>query len=390
MKTVGLIGLIVLFLLCAALMFYPDYQEPRVVKFLVLSQILFALSIAILSDDIYRYMWEGKVVVNGINPFAYSPSDPELTALRDTVIYPQINHPWLPTIYPPLAQSMFAAAYTIGGDTTWAFKLLCAVFELLTLAALLVWLPMVGARRSVLLLYLFSPLILIEFYLSAHLDILAMPFLIAALIAVQRARPGIAGIMLALASLIKFFGLFFVPFIFFYFRRGARWKFGGIFVSVVALSYLPFIAMGGGEVFGSLTDYLSEWQFNASVFELFKAVIGFTWARNLMGGLFAGWLVLLLFRRMNIFKRLYRAFAGYVILTTTLFPWYLVWLFPFMLVYRSPAFLFLSGAILLSYHVHIGFYATGEWSVIPWLTALAYAPFYGLLIRQVVRRKNRG
>src|SRR5215510_7148543 len=61
-----------------------------------------------LSDDIYRYLWEGRVALAGHDPYALPPSDERLASLRDPVIYPRINHPELSTIYPPLGVAQFA------------------------------------------------------------------------------------------------------------------------------------------------------------------------------------------------------------------------------------------------------------------------------------------
>jgi len=424
-RTTLLLVLILVFILSSALIFYPDYDSPRVVKFLIISQVLFALSIAIFmvgrkfdfegkhrrlfylvlilaiavrgvmlfgagektyfSDDVYRYVWDGKVNSNGINPFIYAPPDKALEHLRDSVIYPNINHPRLPTIYPPMAQDLFLIAHMIAGDAIWGFKLLAVLFELLTIAALLIWLKSMGVRRCNILLWLYSPLILVEFYISAHVDILAMPFLVAMLLAVRRDRPVLSGIMLALMSLVKFYGLFFLPFLLIYFKGKNRYQFGLMFAITCVTLYMPYVFGSDGAFLGSLFDYLGEWQYNASIFFLFKYVCGFEWARYLVALMFVVWTGYLLLRKLDIYQKLYRMFGGYLVLTTTFFPWYFVWMFPFVLRNLSPAFLFLSGSVLLSYHVFIGYYSTGTWSVMPWLGVVSYLPFYSLLIWKTVK-----
>jgi len=341
------------------------------------------------SDDVYRYIWDGKVNSNGINPFVYAPPDEALEHLRDSVIYPNINHPLLPTIYPPMAQNLFLIAYTIAGDAIWGFKLLAVLFELLTIAALLVWLKSMGVRRCNILLWLYSPLILIEFYLSAHVDILAMPFLVAMLLAVRRDRPGLSGIMLALMSLVKFFGLFFAPFLLMYFKGRNRVRFVLMFAVTFISLYLPYVFGSDGAFLGSLFEYLGEWQYNASIFFVFKYGFGFEWARYLVASVFVAWTGYLLFKKLDIYQKLFRMFGGYLVLTTTFFPWYFVWMFPFVLRNLSPAFLFLSGSVLLSYHVFIGYYSTGTWSVMPWLGVVSYLPFYSLLIWKAVRDRRK-
>ena len=423
-----LIVLILLFLIAAAAIFFPDYESPRMIGFLILSQVMFVLSLGIfligrkidfengnrrlfliivvlaliaraimlvgagdhfyLSDDVYRYIWDGKVTASGINPFLYEPRAPELESLRDDLIHPNINHPHLPTIYPPLAQNIFALSYLIGGHSLLVFKLICAIFELLTIMALLYWLKATGIARANILLYLFSPLILIEFYLSAHLDILALPFLVAALITLHQRRPGLTGLLLALASMVKFFGLFFVPFVFLHFRKKAAWLFTGSFALTTIALYLPYVIGSEGRFLGSLFDYLAEWQYNGSVFLIFKWIWNMETARYISGILFILWIIGLIIKNVETLKRFYLAMAGFIVLTPVFFPWYFVWIYPFVLRNLSPAFVYLSGATLLSYDVFIAFYDVGYWKEIWWLRLLIYLPFYLLLIIYAVKRTN--
>jgi hypothetical protein len=425
-RPVLLISLAILFILCEALIFLPDYESPAIVELLIVSQVMFGLSLFIffvarkyefetrhrrlfigllimaltarvvmlvgtddkfyLSDDIYRYVWDGKVSADGLNPFIYTPQDTEVAHLVDSTIHPNINFPWMPTIYPPMAQNVFLVTYLIGGDGTWGFKLVSVIFELLTVIALAAWLRMMNIPRANLLLWLFSPLILIEFYLSAHLDILAMPFLVGTLIAMSKERPSLAGILLAMATLIKFYGLFFAPFLFLHFAGRNRFKFAVGFTAALVALYLPYTIGAGTAVFGSLFKYLADWQFNGSVFILLKYVLGLTSARVIVAVAFLGWLTWLLFRRWQVLDKMHAAFGGYLVLTTTFFPWYFVWIFPFVLRNLSAAFLFLSGSVLLSYHVLIGHYAVGKWIAIPWLVIVSYVPFFGLLLIEAVRQ----
>ncbi len=423
-----LVALAVLFVVCSAAIFLPDYDTPRMVKFLIISQVLFGVSIGIfligrkidfrlqhrrlfltlltlaiiargvmligagdnsyLSDDVYRYVWDGKVTAHGINPFLYTPRDAEVAHLVDSTIHPLINHDWIPTIYPPMAQNIFVLSYLIGGDTVWGFKLIAAIFELLTILALFVWLRMMGVPRSNMLLWLFSPLILTEFYLSAHLDILAMPFLVGALVAIKQKRAGLSGMLLAIATLVKFYGLFFAPFILLSYVGRDRVRFALGYAATLVALYLPYTIGAGTSVFGSLFKYLTDWQFNASVFFVLKYALGMGSARIVVGVAFVGWLLWLLWRRRNVLDQMFAAFGGYLVLTTTFFPWYFVWIYPFVLRNLSPAFLFLSGSVLLSYHVFIGYYSVGKWVPILWLGILSYLPFFTLLIVSAVRRRR--
>lgn len=341
-----------------------------------------------LSDDVYRYIWDGKVAANGINPFLYSPTAEELTDLRDDTIYPYINHPHLPTIYPPLAQNIFLMTYLLGGDSPIPFKVVSILFEILTFFALAIWLRIEGINKNRLLLYLFSPLILIEFYMSAHLDILAMPFLIAALIAIRQKRPAITGILIALASLVKFFGLFFVPILFFHFKKREKLQFASSFALTMVLMYLPYIIGSEGRFLGSLFKYLGTWRYYSSVATIFSTITSFETARWICGSLLVLWLGYVALSKFEIHNKLLKAIGGYIVLTTTLFPWYLVWALPFALRSLSVPFLLLTGTIFLSYHLHFGMYLSGTWFEQSWLRLITYVPFGSLLIWFALRQRE--
>ena len=82
------------------------------------------------SDDYYRYLWDGKLIANGINPYQYAPSDKELLNLHSEILPMLVNFPNVKTIYPPLSLIMFYLAYIIGGETFWGIKILLLLFEL--------------------------------------------------------------------------------------------------------------------------------------------------------------------------------------------------------------------------------------------------------------------
>ena len=86
-----------------------------------------------LSNDIYRYVWDGQVEAAGFNPYLYAPSDPKLEALRDHDIYPQIASKYAPTIYPPVAEGLFLLLTRVSASVA-AMKLAMVSFEAITFA----------------------------------------------------------------------------------------------------------------------------------------------------------------------------------------------------------------------------------------------------------------
>jgi len=123
--------------------------------------IIFRLSIlfapSYLSDDIYRYVWDGRVQAAGINPYRYIPAAPELAQLRDDAIYPKINRKdWAHTIYPPVAQVVFLLTTRISESVTW-MKATMLGFELVTIWAVAQLLALLGRPRQLLLIYAWHP-----------------------------------------------------------------------------------------------------------------------------------------------------------------------------------------------------------------------------------------
>ena len=105
-----------------------------------------------LSDDIFRYIWDGRVQAAGINPYRYIPTDTNLAALRDETIFPNINrNNYAPTIYPPIAQMLFFVATRLG-ETVTAMKLVLVAVEAIGIGALLFILPAAGVPRENILL----------------------------------------------------------------------------------------------------------------------------------------------------------------------------------------------------------------------------------------------
>ena len=142
-----------------------------------------------LSDDIYRYVWDGRVQAAGINPYRHVPSTPELAHLRDAQIYPKINRrEYAHTIYPPLAESIFLVTTRISESVVW-MKLTMLGFELLGLWAMVQLLTSYGLAQQRLLIYAWHPLVVWELAGSGHVDAIAIAFIALALLACVRQMP---------------------------------------------------------------------------------------------------------------------------------------------------------------------------------------------------------
>jgi len=158
-----------------------------------------------LSDDIYRYVWDGRVQAAGINPYRHIPAEQPLAGLRDEAIYPKINRrDYAPTIYPPLAQMIFFATTRVSESVAW-MKLTMVAFEAAGLWAVVWLLASWGLPPQRVVLFAWHPLAVWEIAGSGHLDALMICFVCLALVARRRDREGLTGAMLACAALVKFY-----------------------------------------------------------------------------------------------------------------------------------------------------------------------------------------
>lgn len=343
-----------------------------------------------LSDDIFRYVWDGRVQLAGINPYLYPPAAPEVAYLRDA-LHQSINHAEIATIYPPLAQLFFRAICALSA-TPQALKLaliLCDWGLCLLLARSLI---RRGRDPRRVLLYAWNPLPVIEIAGSGHIDALGVLFLLLALDQLQARRLPQAACALAGSFLAKLIPLILLPA--FWRRTTDRTILDWIdprgraallwFPALTLVAFLPF-ADAGAHLTTGLQAYLRHWHFNAAAYSLFHLALA-PWDGN--AHLHARWFCAALLISTALYAQIrerdpYRAafitLGAYVLLSPTMNPWYMLWVLPFLPFFPNPAWMLFSGLIFLAYEVLIGYASEGIWCEKAWIMWAQYAPFYLLL-----------
>lgn len=338
-----------------------------------------------LSDDAARYHWDGKVVAHGINPYLHPPDAPEVAHLRIDPLDERINHPSVVTVYPPLAELLFGTAYLVTPGSLLGYQLLELIAELtawLLLLRELVRRKLPGAR---LLLIAWIPLAVVEGYLPGHVDLLALPFLVLLILEAERRNAIRAGLFFAFACLIKPLPLIFLPAI----VRQLGWnrsiRFLVVAGLVVGMFYLPFL--GAGErLYSSMLLMARQWSFNGSLGALFEAFLSMEAAHRL-SAIVAVLLVFLgTWRGTDLLSRMLLALVAWIICTPTLFPWYLVWVLPLLVLRPDPALIALVILAPLTEEVLIGYHADGVWKPAVWPMVVEYGLFYALLALGMRRR----
>jgi hypothetical protein len=364
------------------------------------------------SDDLYRYVWDGRVQAAGVDPYRYAPAAPELVGLRDPVLWPArsnwcvqpstvdaatgealtpgctlINRPWVHTIYPPVAEAVFLGIHVLSppGSGYVPVRAL-AVLAALATTVLLVWgLFRTGAdpRRAV--LWAWCPTVAIEAGNTAHIDVVAALITAAALLVLAQARrrpwTALGGALLGLAAACKLTPLLVVPSVLR--RRPVTVLFA--MVGAVTAVYLPYVVHAGRGVLGYLPGYLHEEGYSdGSRFALLTMVMQASSAAPAAAVVIAGaaaWLI-----RTGDPDQPWRAAATLIGITLLVispgYPWYAV-LLVLVVALGGPArwIVVAAAAYVAQYHGELG---------LPGLLAerLAYGLALAIVVAAWLRRRR--
>lgn len=323
-----------------------------------------------LSEDVYRYQWEGRVVRAHLNPYLVYPAMPGLGWAQDPRHLIETGKT-TPTLYPPISEAVFSCIHTIAG-----YKRLFTALDLATVVLLLIILSATDRPLQQVLIYAWNPAVLISFSLSGHNDSLAIVALLGATILLIIGSRGLMSIgFLALSALAKLFPVFLLP----SFLKLSRWSFAGIFASVLFLCYLPFLG-AGGHLFHGLSDFVAEWEGNDSLYRLFLAAGNSPRQAHFVAGVILLLLIVYVLRaRMDIFRAWLVILAGLLFLSSNAFPWYFTWIVPFLCVYPSPGLLLLTVTCVLGYSPVITYSAGLSFHNQPLMLILEYSPVFAWL-----------
>jgi hypothetical protein len=160
-------------------------------------------------------------------------------------------------------------------------------------------------------------------------------------------------------------------------------------VGACALLVWPY-ADAGRKLIAGLVAYGEQWRNNESLFRLLSwAAQRDDVAAGLALGIVVGVMVFAAQQRTEPLRASYWLVGAILLLSPSVFPWYVTWLVPFLCFYPRAAGLLLSVTVLLAYHVVIGYRALGVWQYDPWLVALEYTPVYALLVWQAFQKTKQ-
>lgn len=346
----------------------------------VVFRLIAAAATPSLSDDVYRYVWDGRVQVAGHHPYKFAPSDPLRAELRDATIYPKLNHPEIPTIYPPLAELFFALLSSLRLGVT-GFKLALALLDVGVVFALLRLLRALGLPRDRAVLYAWNPLAVVEIAASGHVEPLGVVFVLMACAWWAEGKATRAGAALGAAIQAKLLPLILVP----GFARRMKAHVLLAMTAVIAVTTAPY-ALRGPWFGGGVLAYAHRWEHGAVIFPavrgcferadaaaaltraigwaqahwgiagaaVWDAAYRMVWpqelARAAVLAVACAWAVAQSFRpRLNVAHESRLALGGALLLSPTLHPWYVLWVLPLAAGEAAGGWLLFGALVPLQY-----------------------------------------
>ncbi|MFY9528141.1 MAG: hypothetical protein WAR24_04450 [Candidatus Acidiferrales bacterium] len=317
-------------------------------------------------DDVHRYVWDGRVQRLGYNPYIVVPSDPALGGLH-TPETRTLNNPDVPSPYPAGAQFFFRAVTAIH-ESIFALKV---AFVVCDLAIVLVLLDVLRSSRQGahwVLAYAWHPLLATEVAGSGHIDIVGVLLLLLSAAALARRWRALAALAFGLAVAVKLLPIVLLPL---YWRR-VRMRDGALAAVVLGLLYVPFFNHGRIPI-GSLGTYVQRFRFNDPVFATLERVA----APQLVVGLavLVGFLTAIWLRgkapawSSDAFAW---PMAASLLCAPAVYPWYLLWLLPFLRSASTLPIIIWTVSIIPTYYVWHLRTLGRPWLVPGWIMLLEF------------------
>jgi len=317
-------------------------------------------------DDVHRYLWDGRVQRLGYNPYLVVPNDPALAGLH-TPETRTLNNPEVPSPYPPGAQLFFRLVTAIH-ESVYALKVAFVLCDMAIAVLLLDVLRRSGQATHWVLAYAWNPLLAVEVAGSGHIDIVGALILLVSVAALARRWRAVAALAFGLAVAVKFLPLVLLPL---YWRR-VRVRDGALAASVVGLLYVPFLNHWRIPL-GSLGTFVQRFRFNDPVFATLERVA----APQLIVGLalLVGLLTAVWIRTKSSALSADASawpMAATLLCAPVVYPWYLLWLLPFVRSASTVPLIIWTVTIIPTYYVWHLRLLGGPWVVPSWIMILEY------------------
>ena len=349
-----------------------------------------------LSDDPFRYRWEGMLQAHGGNPYQSRPIDPEWSHLRDSA-FPRVVAKDVKGGYGPLLELIERWTYRGVARFTddphaqvfW-FKLPYVMFDLGLIAVLWALLAAKGLATERLLIYAWSPLPVVEFWATGHNDSVAIFFVVLALLAAARQRWTPAFAALTLAACAKIWPLVLFPIFVGWKRfRPRRWYQWLVSLPIAGLLGWPYWSNVEENV-RFMSGFLGGWRNNDSLYGLLLWLTGDQYpAKYAAFAIVGGTALVVTLLRWPLERAVLSTVVVMLFVSANCHPWYLTWIIPLLAIVPVPALLLWTALIPLAYRVVIEWAGLGQWHGSTAWRWHIYVPVYGMLLGTLLVRLAR-
>lgn len=364
-------------------------------KLLLFLSILFLLKILFIntepigSDDYYRYIWDGKVQADGINPYQYAPIDSLLKHLHSELLPAKVSYPSIKTIYFPVSQWLFTLSYWLTGENATGLKIFYLQSELIILISLLSLLKYFSIDRKYILIYAALPIITFQYFIDAHIDIVGVALMISSITLYFYNRKLLSYILLGLSVSVKPTGFLLIPFLF-QNEVDFKEKIKSIFIPmlVFVITFLPYIFTA--TPLDTLINYTVNWTFNGLLYNTINIFLTDNQTiRIICGILFLLVIVYLFFIRLQLINKIYLSLFLLMIFSPVVHPWYLIWFAVLLPVVRSYSGIYFVSVISITFITVNNFQTTGVWSESPVILLIEYLPILILFIYEFALKTKK-
>ena len=337
------------------------------------------------SDDIYRYMWDGKIQASGINPYQYPPNDENLNSFHTTLLPKALNFQEMKTIYFPLSEWLFYIGYKLSGESVWGYKLLLFIFELFTLAGIFLLLNKLKIDPKYSLLYALCPLPIFQFAVDAHLDGFGLPLLLFSLFFYMGNKKNLSAVLLGLSLSIKPIGLILIP-IFFLNEKNITDR-----VKIVVIPLIAFFAqfifyIFTTNPFEALFIFTKNWYFNGFVFNFLNAVFSNNQTSRLICGiLLVLSLIPIYFSKRELIEKIYLVVLLLMIFSPVVHPWYITWVAVLLPFAQKRSGIYFVAASSLTAITILNYQLNEVWKDYWFVLIIEYAPFLFLFFLELTQ-----
>ncbi len=342
-----------------------------------IARIASAFIMPTLSDDVYRFVWDGQLINSGNNPLLTSPDIflQQISPVNNThysnflALHKLINHSQYFTCYPPLMQLFFWISSVVGGFNITAniiiIKLLITLIDIGCVVVIARILPYFKLPVSMVILYAFNPSVIIEGSGNAHFEVVQGAFICLSLYLVLTKKFIASATIFGLAIITKLIPILLLPLWVRYFG----WQKGIIFCliacAITIASFLPFINATFLQGFSkSIGLYFQSFEFNASLYYVARKIgfieKGFNYIAVIGPMLMVRFLsiyaiVFFVWRKISIQQLVTLGMVLYTLfyaLSTTVHPWYIINLLPFALLVNRLYVVVWCGVAFVSYNAY--------------------------------------